>query len=156
MKDGPPLVLGLQVDEILRIAESSRVGSIVGRPGLGDDLCDLGEGGEDIAGLLGETRSFRLAYAVGHRSTRPDGAFVQMGQKLRANDPTEIQVKSDGERRHANADDNHPIIDSPAQAGPVASGEKNQDRIVPLLDAIAKEDRAKHRCDQNRERHGAE
>ncbi len=82
MKDGSPLLLRFQVDEIFRVAESSRVGSIVRRPGLRDDLGDLGERGEDVAGLLGKARAFRLAYAVRHRATRPDGALVQVGQKL--------------------------------------------------------------------------
>jgi hypothetical protein len=142
MKDGPPLVLGLQVDEIFRVAESSRVGSIVGRAGLRDDLGDLGERGEDIAGLLGEARAFRLAYAVGHRAARPNSAFVQMRQELRANDTAECQEHSDGQRSQANADYNHAVFDSPARAGPVALGEKNHDRIVPLLDAIPEEDGA--------------
>jgi len=32
MKDGPPLILGYQVNEVLRIAKSSRVGPSSGRP----------------------------------------------------------------------------------------------------------------------------
>src|SRR5580698_11559561 len=91
MKNGPPLIFGLQVDEIFRVAESSRVGSIVRRPGLRDDLGDLGERCEDIAVSLREARAFRLAYAIGHGATRPNCAFVQMGQELRANESTERQ-----------------------------------------------------------------
>src|SRR5580698_11648204 len=93
MKNGPPLIFGLQVDEVFCVAESSRVGSIVRRPGLRDDLGDLGKRGKDIAVLLGEARAFRLAYAVRHRATRPNCAFVQMGQELRANESAESQEK---------------------------------------------------------------
>ncbi len=51
MEDRPPLFLGLQVHEILRIAESSRVGSIVGRSGLRYDGSDFGERGEECDGI---------------------------------------------------------------------------------------------------------
>ena len=81
----------------------SRVGSIVRRPGLRNDLDDLGERSKDKAVLRGEVRTFRLAYAVGHRTARPNGAFVQMGQELRANDTAERQKKEEptksGQRR---------------------------------------------------------
>ena len=136
MKDGSPLVLGLQVDEIFRVAESSRVGSIVGRPGLRDDLGDLGERGEDIAGLLGEARAFRLAYAVGHRATRPNGAFVQVGQKLRANDAAECQEKSDGQRSQANANGDPAILDRQLHRTPVPILQKLHNRVAPFLDTM--------------------
>src|SRR5208282_4591673 len=108
---GSPLVLGLQIDEIFRVAESSRVGSVVGRSGLRDDLGDLGKRSEDIAGLLCEACSFRLAYAVRHRATRPDGALVQVGQKLRADDAAKRQEKSDRQRSQANADGEPSVLD---------------------------------------------
>src|SRR5580698_8842880 len=155
MKNGPPLIFGLQVDEIFRVAESSRVGSIVRRPGLRDDLSDLGERCEDIAVLLGKARAFRLAYAVGHRAARPNGAFVQMWQELRANDTAERQENSGGQRSQSNADYNHAVFDSPARADPVAFGEKNQNRIVPFLHVFPEEDGAQYRRDQDRKRHSA-
>ena len=91
MKNRPPLILGLQVDEILRIAESSRVGSIVGRSGLRDDRGDFGERGEDVARLGGEALAFRETCAVRHRTAGPNRAFVEMGQELRADDSAERQ-----------------------------------------------------------------
>ena len=140
MKDRSPFVLGLQVDEVFRVAESSRVGSIVGRASLRDNLGDLGERGEDIARLLSEVRAFRLAYAVGHRTARPNSAFVQMRQELRANDTAERQEKGDGQRSQATADYDQAVLDSPAQTAPVAFDEKDHHRILPLRHLTAEQE----------------
>ena len=137
MKDGPPLVLGLQVDEIFRVAESSGVGSIVGSPGLRDDRGDFGERGEDIAGLRGEARPFRVTGAVRQLAAGPNGAFVQMGQELRADDSAESQKQRDGQRSQAHADGHPAILDRPPHRVPIPLRQKRHHRVAPFLDAIA-------------------
>ena len=83
MKNRPPLLLGLQVHEIFRIAESSRVGSIVGRSGLRDDRGDFGKRRENEPRLSGEALPFRETRAVRQRAAGPNRAFIQDAAKIR-------------------------------------------------------------------------
>ena len=54
MENRPPLVLRLQIDEILRVAESPGVGSIVGAANLRNDRFDFRKGCKNIALILSE------------------------------------------------------------------------------------------------------
>jgi len=63
----------------------------VGAADLGNDLNHLGEGSESQARLVHETRAFSQAGTLRQCATRPDRAFVQMREELRADDSAETQ-----------------------------------------------------------------
>ncbi len=46
-ENGPPLIFGLQIDEVFGIEKSRRVGAVVGAADLGNHLLHLGKRGED-------------------------------------------------------------------------------------------------------------
>ena len=54
VEGGAPLAFGFEVDEVFGVEEAGGVGAVVGAAGLGDDLGDLGEAGEDDAGVVGD------------------------------------------------------------------------------------------------------
>src|SRR5208282_5046284 len=85
VKYGAPLVVRFQVDEIFGVAESSRVGSIIGTAYFRDHRLNFGKRSEYIAAVSGELLAFRKTRAIGQSAARPDGAFVEVGQELRAN-----------------------------------------------------------------------
>ena len=115
MEDRPPLVLRLEIHEILGVAESSGVGSVVGPAHLGHDFGHLGEGGEDQASLVGESLALRQAGAVGQGAARPDCALVQMRQELRTDDSAERQISRCAEGGDSDAQRDPAMPDGPAQ-----------------------------------------
>ena len=157
MKNGPPLFLGLQVHEIFRIAESSRVGSVVGRSGLRDDRGDFGERSEDVARLSGEAFPFRETRAVRHRAAGPNRAFIEMGQELRADDAAEREDTSPP----AKLANPTPIV---TQRWSMACRTALRYRLVRnaitglchSLTPLLNNQLAQHRCDKDRVSHGAE
>src|ERR1035441_577438 len=86
-----PFVVRFQIDEILRVAESPGIGSVIRPADFGDDLCHFRKGCKNIALVGGELFAFRKTRAVRQRAPRPDRAFVQMRQKLRTDDSAEPQ-----------------------------------------------------------------
>src|SRR6266436_8823587 len=70
-----PLIMRLQVDEILGVAESSGVGSIIGAAYLRHHRFDLRKGSEYVAAVGAKLLAFRETCAVGQGAARPDGAL---------------------------------------------------------------------------------
>ena len=104
VKDRAPLVVRLQVDEILGVAESAGVGSVVGPADLRHHVCDLRETTRRHSrSLVGELLAFRKAGAVCQRAARPDSAFIQVRQELRADDAAKAQIdgSGQGDERHS-------------------------------------------------------
>ena len=99
MEDGPPLLLRLEIDEVFGVEEAGGVGAVVGAAGLADDLRDLRERGHHDARLVGEVDAGGGAFAGRQRAAHPDGAFVEMGQELRADGPADGEI--DGDRQTA-------------------------------------------------------
>ena len=95
VEDGAPLLLGLEVDEVLGVEEAGGVGAVVGAAGLADDLGDLGKGGEDDARLVHDAQALGGAGGGSERAAHPDGAFVEVRQELGADDAAEAE--EDGE-----------------------------------------------------------
>ena len=93
-EDVAPLGLRFEVDEVFGVEETGGVGAVVGAPGLTDDLGHLGKGGEDKARLVHDAQALRGTGAGSECAADPDGAFVEMGEKLRADDAAEAQEQS--------------------------------------------------------------
>ena len=81
----PPLLLGLQIDEVFGIEEAGGIGAIVGTAHLRDHLRDLRKSCQNDARLVHQTRAFGRSGAGRQGAARPDGAFIEMRQELRAN-----------------------------------------------------------------------
>src|ERR1022692_4023197 len=92
MKYRAPLVVRLQVDEILRVAESPSVGSVVGPADLRHNLAHFRERREHIALVGREVFSLRKTCAIRQSAARPDSTFVQMRQELRSNNTAKTQI----------------------------------------------------------------
>ena len=140
MEHRPPLVLLFQVYEILGIAESSGVGSIVGPPHLGHDFRHLRKGREDQAGLVGEARALGETGAVGQCSASPDCTLVQVRQEFRADHSAECQIGRRTEGRDAHAERDPAVPDRPTQIRLINAGQEGHDRVAPFSNSLAKED----------------
>src|SRR5450631_4503683 len=92
VKHGAPLVVRLQVDEILGVAESPGVSSIVGKAHLGDDRFHLLERREYCSAAIAEFLAFRKTRAVAQSAARPDRSFIEMRQEFGADDAAKAQI----------------------------------------------------------------
>ena len=115
MKYRAPLIVRLQVHEIFGVAESPSVGAVIGTAGLRHNGFHLRERRENIAGIGREFLAFRETCAIGQSAARPDGAFIEVRQELRADDATKPQVKRSGERRDTNNRHDRAMLNRPAQ-----------------------------------------
>src|SRR5271157_123092 len=96
MEYRPPLVLGLQVDEVLGIGEESRVRTVVGTADLCNHLRHLGETGKHPASTRGDFFALREACARRQSAASPDGAFIQVRKKLGSDFARPDQVNNRG------------------------------------------------------------
>src|ERR1700694_1976705 len=115
MKGRPPLLLGLQVDEVLGVAESSSVGSVIGPADFRHDGFHLREGRENIAFLGGEIFAFRETCTICQGAARPNSASLQVRQEFRSHDAAKAQIDGSSQRRESNARDNPTMVNGPAQ-----------------------------------------
>src|SRR5208283_547023 len=152
----PPLVVWLQVNEIFCVAESPGVGSVIGPANLRYHGFHFRERREDIAGAGCEPLALRKTRAVREGAARPDGAFVQMRQKLRTNHSAEPQEQAYAQRRQTGADRDYTMIDAPAHSPAVALGQISHDRVMPLPNSSAKQHTGQDGCDQDGKSQGAQ
>ena len=82
MEDGAPLLLRLEIHEVLGIEETCGIGAVIGAASLADYLRHLRERGHDNARFISEIDARGGTFAGGQRPAHPDRAFVEMGQKL--------------------------------------------------------------------------
>src|SRR6202041_110433 len=156
MENRAPFVLRLQVNEIFRVTEASCVRTVVGRSGLRHHRGNFRKRRENESRLIGKSCALCVAGAVGKRSARPDGAFVQMRQKLRADDPAEGQKNRNDEGSDSDTHCEDPMLDCPAKRPAISIREESQYRIPPLLDLAAEKQTCQHWSDQDGESHGTE
>ena len=156
MKDRPPFFLGDQVNEILRIAEASCVGSVIGPAGLRYYGLDFWKRRKDDACLIREPLAFCQARTVGQRAACPDGALVEMRQELRADDSTERKKYAHCNGRNTCADSDPSIFYGPLKTIPVAVLQKLHNRVAPFPNPIPEEQGSKHRYNENGKCHSAE
>src|SRR5208283_797784 len=151
-----PLLLRLQVNEILGVAESSGVRSVVRPSDLRHHFAHLWERRENITAVVSEFFAFRKTRAVGQRATCPNRAFIQMRQELRPNDTAKAQINCSSQGGHGNASDNPTMLNGPAQMLAVKRRQIIHHWVVAFPDSLAEKCACKNRCDENRERQSAE
>ena len=105
-------------------------------------LGDLGERSQNDAGLIHDADAFGGTGAGSERAANPDGAFVEMGKKFRADHPAEHQEASQREAGKRSADRNPAMLDGPTDSLAIAVNQKGHDGVVPFLNAFAKSDAA--------------
>src|SRR5208337_1398202 len=152
----PPLVVWLQVNEIFGVAESSGVGSVIWPANLRYNCFHLRKRCEHITSAGCEPLTLGKTGAIREGATRPDGAFVQMRQELRANHPAEPQEQAYPERRQTKADGKYTMREAPAQAPAVVLGQVIHDRVAPLSNSAAEQQTGQDWCDQYREGQSAQ
>jgi len=102
-EDRTPLVFGFQIDKVLGVEEAGGICAVVRTARLAYDLRDLWEGSHHDAGLVGEVDACSGAFTGRQRSAYPDGAFVEVGQKLRADRSAKGEIDSAGKQRDGDA-----------------------------------------------------
>ena len=127
MEDGTPLLLGLEIDKVLGVEEAGGVGAVIGASGLAHDLGDFREGGHHDARLVGEVDAGSGAFAGRQRAAHPDGAFVEVGQELRADGAAEGEIDGDGEEHAGNADCGAAMLDGRAYRRAIMPREPQHD-----------------------------
>ena len=146
----------LQVDEILGVAESARVGSVVRTADLRHDCRHLRERCKNIAGVGGEFFSLRKTGAIRQSAARPNRAFVQMRQEFRADHAAKAQIDRARQGNYGDASDNPAMPNGPAQPPAVLFHQEIHRQVAPLPNSFTEKDGGQHRRDENRECHGAE
>ncbi len=82
------MFLGLEVDEIFGIEETSGVSPVVGPSHLTGCYSHLRKRSEQDSRLVGEPDAFAWSGAGCKRATHPNNAFIKVWQKLRADHAT--------------------------------------------------------------------
>ena len=150
-KDGAPFIFRLQVNEIFGIEESGGVCTVVGTADLGHNLRNFRKGGEYDARLIHDARALGRAGAGRESAARPDGAFVEMRQKFRADHAAEGEIDRKAHGAASDGDCHRTMLDGPTHGFAIASLQIIHHRIAPFVDAIPEEHAAEHRRDQHRE-----
>ncbi len=156
MEHGAPLLLGLELAEELDVPETTGIGAVVGPACLGDDLEHFGERCEDDARLVVEALRLGEAGAGRQGAAGPDGAFVEVGKKLRTDDPAEEQEGREPRGHHAEPQDDAVMPDGPAELPAIELGHVGHDGVVPFVDPLAEEPARDHRRDHDREGESAD
>ena len=89
VKDRPPLFLRLQTHEVFGVEKSRMVGAVIRTAGLAGAVGRFGKRAKQDSGLIGDARCFHWAGALLKRAAHPERAFIQMRQKLGADDAAE-------------------------------------------------------------------
>src|SRR5579862_4759491 len=114
MKDGAPLLFGLQVDIVFGVKEASGVGAIVGASDLAGALRNLRKRAENNAGLIGDANAFVGAGAGSESAANPERAFIEVGKEFGANGAAEGQVVCDRDTDQADSDGDGAMANRPA------------------------------------------
>src|ERR1019366_6946307 len=149
MEHRPPLLLRLEVHEILGVAESAGVGTVVGAPHFRHDFGDLGKGRENQSALVREAGALSEIGAVGQGAAGPDGAFVEVRQELRPDDPAERQVSRYAKRRDSGAERDPAMADRPAQVAAITGGQKGHHGVAPFANSFTEDHAGKYRRDED-------
>src|ERR1039458_10037655 len=137
VKHRPPVIFRLQIDKILRIEEPRSIGAIVGTAHLRDHLRDLREGCQYDTRLVHQPRALRRSGAGRQCAARPDGAFVEMREKLGANQAAGRQPDCGRHAKHGDTHGRPPCANGPTHCRPVAGGHPRQRRDAPAFSAGA-------------------
>ncbi len=151
VKDGTPLVLGLEVDEVLGIEEAGGVGAVVRAANLADDLGDLWEARQHDSGLVGDGEALGGAGAGGQGTAHPDGAFIEVGQELRSDHAAEGQEAAKSQHSAGNGKRHNLVVDCPCGACAIAVGKPAHHWVLPLAGAVREHEARQNRREEHRE-----
>ncbi len=99
VEDWPPLFLRLQAHEVFGIEESGMVGSVVGAARLAGAFGGFRKRAQKDAGLIGDADAFVGADALLERAAHPQRTFVEVRQKLGADDAAEGEKDGEDQAR---------------------------------------------------------
>ena len=145
MKDRPPIFLALQVDEVFGIKKASRIGPIIGTPGLTDHLCYFGKRSHHAASLVREVDARSGTFAGGQCSAHPNGTLIEVGKKLRPDRTADGEIESNSKEQRRNSNRDKPVLDGSSYRDTVMLDEPTHDRVLPFLCAVAEKDAGEHR-----------
>jgi hypothetical protein len=151
----PPLIFGLQIDEVFGIEEARGIGAIVGTPYLGNHLGDLRKGGQNDARLRHQPVALIRAGAGRQCAASPDGAFIQVRQELGPDDAAGGQPAGHGYASQSDAYGDPAGANGKAQRGAIAPDQPREHRITPLARVLAKCQAGEHRRQNHGEQQGA-
>src|SRR5262245_62889314 len=103
MKCRTPLFLGLETDEILRIEETSRVGTVIGAAGLTCTGRCLRKRTKQNPRAVHQPDTFAWTRAWSECPAHPDRTFIQMRQEFRSDD-AEDEICARAKRTNGNED----------------------------------------------------
>ncbi len=149
VEDGTPLLLGLKIDEVFGVEEAGGVGAVVGAASLADHLAYLREGSHHDARLVGEVDARRGAFAGRQRSAHPDGTFIKMRQKLRADGTAEGEIERNEEKRERNTERDVAMHNRLANRNAIVASEPAHQGVLPLLCALAECEAGHDRRDED-------
>ena len=90
------------------------------------------------------------------RAADPDGAFVEVGKKLGADDAAEDEEAGEEQRQSRKTDGEEAMFDGPLDGVAIAAGEPGHHRVLPLAGALGEEQARQHRGKQEGEDQRAE
>src|SRR5262249_44569086 len=134
-------------DEVFGVEKAGRVGSIVAAADLGDNLRDLWKGGQSNS--RAPHHLFTLAWpgAGRQRASDPDRAFIEVRQKLGADLAGKRQVEAAGQKSQRNGHQEERMPQAKCQEPSVMPRDPAQNRIAPLMRALAEEEARQHWSD---------
>src|SRR5580698_713294 len=156
MEDWPPLILGLEVNEVFGVEEAGRIGPIVGTANLTGDLGDLRERSEDHTCPVHNIDAVGWSLAGSERTAHPDSAFVEVRQELRTQNPTEYEIGGECKNTTCATYDHQAMTDSPIGCDAIVIGEPDENRVVPLLRILDEEKARKNGRQHQREQQRSE
>ena len=139
MEDGPPLLLGLEINKVFGVEEAGGVRAVVGAAGLAHDLRNFRERGHHQARLVGEVNAGGGAFAGRQRAADPDGALVEVGQKLRTDGAAQSEIDSDGKEGSCDSNGAFAVENRGADSRAIVPGKPKQKWVFPLVCILAEE-----------------
>src|SRR5579871_1050182 len=106
--------------------------------------------------VVGKLLGLRKARTVRQSASRPYGAFVQMRQEFRADDPSKAQVHGSGQSNRTHASHNPTMLDRPTQSSPILLRKNVHHWITSFAHPFAEKRRSQYGSNQDGERHGAQ
>ncbi len=156
VKHRPPLFLGFQVHEVLGIEKTRGIRSVIRASYLARALSNLGKGTKHDAGLVRQADALSRSGAGRESAANPECAFIQVGQKLRADHSTHGEIKGDDQAKNRSTHGHQPMLDRPFHSDAIARFQEFQYRVAPFGHAFAEQHAGENGRDQHGKHEGAE
>ena len=149
-----PFFLRLHVDENLRHAEGFGVGAVFGLASLGHGGAHFGHAVQGIARQQQYFGRLDAGDAGRHVEIGPEGAFVELGQKLRP----EPRCRAHGQRKHRQRNHHHgaTALQRPQQHGFINAFAAGHDAVVTVRNFFAQHPKSQQGHQRQRENQRAD